>query len=221
MCAHRRRAPQVPRRPWARRCAGSAWRAAPQGRISPGAFCRPRPQSPRGRRRRGRAGSAGTRHAAPRPARARKRWRTGTRRGAWPPFAMPAAMVTAYSSQMPTSKKRCGNVLAKPESPTPSAIAAVTQTRRSSRAPSAQRSSPSAAEKVFSAGVKFLPGAVVEGGRRLRRGVPLALLRDGVQQHGLFQLSDVREHVDELVQVVPVDGADVLEAAAVRKSRFC
>ena len=74
-------------------------------------------------------------------------------------------------------------------------------------------------EGVFGGGEIFAR-AVVEGGRRLRRGVPLALLRDGVQQHGLFQLSDVREHVDELVQVVPVDGADVLEAAAVEKVVF-
>ena len=33
-CAHRRRAPQVLPRPWARRCVSSAWRAAPRGRIS-------------------------------------------------------------------------------------------------------------------------------------------------------------------------------------------
>ena len=64
---------------------------------------------------------------------------------------------------------------------------------------------------------EVLPHAVVARGVRLRRGVPPALLRDGVQQHGLCQLFDVRKHVHELVQIVPVDGADVLEPAAVEE----
>ena len=43
-----------------------------------------------------------------------------------PPAARPPLMVTACSSAMPTSKKRCGYVWAKGESPVPIFMAAVT-----------------------------------------------------------------------------------------------
>lgn len=63
---------------------------------------------------------------------------------------MPAAMVTAYSSQMPTSNSRCGKFAAKSESPTPSVIAAVTATREGSAAARLHSNLPSATEKEFS-----------------------------------------------------------------------
>ena len=63
---------------------------------------------------------------------------------------MPAAMETPCPSAMPTSKKRSGKVLAKPERPVPSAMAAViAQTRASSRAKSA-RALPKTEEKLSS-----------------------------------------------------------------------
>ena len=70
---------------------------------------------------------------------------------------MPAAMVTAYSSQMPTSKQRSGNFCENSLNPTPSFIAAVTATRFLFCSARSHRSLPSAVEKEFSPAAKFLP----------------------------------------------------------------
>lgn len=58
------------------------------------------------------------------------------------------------------------------------------------------------------------------GGVFLRLGIAPALDGDRVQQHRLFHAGNIGEHAHQLVQIVPVDGADVLEAAALEKVVF-
>ena len=55
--------------------------------------------------------------------------------------------------------------------------------------------------------------AVILVGGVLGGGVALALLRDHVDQHGaVVDLADVLQHLDEVVHVVAVNGADIVEA---------
>ena len=95
---------------------------------------------------------------------------------------MPADMETPWPSAMPTSKNRSGKVLAKPERPVPSAMAAVTaQTRPSARAKSVM-ALPKTEENVSSPAFFSCPVAGSKGptpwnmsGFRSAKGQPLPL----------------------------------------------
>ena len=143
--------------------------------------------------------------------------------GFMPSVAMPAAKVTACCSAMPTSNVRSGKRLAKRSRPVPVGMAAVMATMAGSA--SASAISASAKTRVYCGG----PGGalacspvmtlnlltpVILVGRRLGRGVAVALFRDDVQQDrpGFLCLAQVPQHRQQVVQVVAVDGADVVEA---------
>ena len=49
--------------------------------------------------------------------------------------------------------------------------------------------------------------------RRFGRGVTFALLRDDMDQHGAFGIvADIFEDGDKLVEIMAVDGADIIKA---------
>ena len=82
------------------------------------------------------------------------RWRKEeytAKTGTSPCLAMPAAMATAWPSAMPTSKNRFGKRAAKPSSPVPGCMAAVTAHTRPSSSARRHRVCPKLVEK-FSLG---------------------------------------------------------------------
>lgn len=55
------------------------------------------------------------------------------------------------------------------------------------------------------------------GGILLGGVVPFALLGDRMQEDGFVQILDIVQNADQFAQIVPVDGADVFETAALEK----
>ena len=136
---------------------------------------------------------------------------------------MPAAKVTACCSAMPTSKLRLGNFLANASSPVPDGIAALIATMRLiGLGLGDQRVGEDlGVARRAGRGLHLLAGddveldhAVVLVGAGLGRGVALALLGHHMQQDRAVQfgVAQVAQHRQQMLQVVPVDRADIVEA---------
>ena len=125
---------------------------------------------------------------------------------------------------MPTSKQRSGKRLAKRSSPVPDGIAAVIATipvvalrlgdqrlGEDLRVGRRRRRGALACSPVTTSN---FDDAVILVGRRLGRRVALALLGDDVDQDRPVSLgvAHVAQHRQQMVEIVPVDRADVVEA---------
>jgi hypothetical protein len=124
---------------------------------------------------------------------------------------------------MPTSNVRSGNALPKMSRPVPEGMAAVIATILSSwRASSDQRLAEDArVGRRVALGLGLRAGDDVELGdavilvvRGLGRGVALALLRHDMDQHRPADVgvAHVLQHRQQMVEIMPVDRADVVEA---------
>src|SRR5487761_1140631 len=132
--------------------------------------------------------------------------------GCMPASARPAANVTACCSQMPTSKKRSGNSLAKLRSPVDDAIAAVMATTSGRLVAAVIRASPNTSVYVSSVD----RGRLVSDGRP----VPMSLLGDHVHNCWGTQTLGPREHLFERDLVMAVDDPRVLDAESFKNRRW-
>ena len=140
--------------------------------------------------------------------------------GRMPSTARPPAKVTACCSQMPTSKKRVGNSWRKSPRPVPSGMAAVMATILGFSPGQAHqgvaedlgvgRDLADALLGLAGIGIE-LAQAVKAGGVGLRRLVALALGGEHVHQDGPFQVLDILEGLDQVIQTVPVHRPQVGE----------
>src|SRR6266567_771921 len=128
-----------------------------------------------------------------------------------PSEARPAAKVTACCSAMPTSKERLGNGSPNRLSPVPDGIAAVIATMRSSF--SASLISDLAKTLVYE-GAFELGDAVPFVVGLLGREVPVALLGHDMDEDrpGFGAVADVLQDRQQMIDIVPVDRADIVEA---------